>query len=212
MPSEAISNLQAWTEDTGEYDVQWKVFPMAGRIDVSRGMGMAWAKKDEAAHIQLDADVQVITPFKQALSYLREDFEAGWGLVCAATVAFNGSLMAALPEEGTTKLTGLGVFAVDRSAFGFAAFSPELVRTMKPLAESPMVGSENYTVPLYGFSAVQTEDYSTCDNARKQGFRVGIDGRIKVVHIKSVRLLNVFEDEPRPPPMPGVLQYVQHQE
>jgi hypothetical protein len=163
----------------------------AGRIDLSRSNLFEWAKKlDPAAHVQVDTDIQFLQPAWEMMEIVFEDFEMGFDIIVAPTVAYNARVMTWGFEE---QPHSHGPIKIRHAAFGWVAFSPRLLQGLKPLDTITNVSHEKLN--LYCLSTSQTEDNSFCDNATKQGFRVGADFRLHVGHVKEAVLAPCLPDQ-----------------
>jgi hypothetical protein len=154
---------------------------IAGRIDVARSNLFTWAKGlDADVHVQVDTDIQFLQSMYEMMEIVFEDFKMGFDIVIAPTVAYN---MRAMTWGYKEPPHPYGPNPIVHGAFGWVAFSPRLLKGLKPIDEITNVNHEKW--PLYCQSNNQGEDHSFCDTATAQGFKVGVDWRLHVGHFKE---------------------------
>lgn len=203
---DSVQDIMHWTPSP-DFTTYIEYFPTAGRIDWGRSLAWEWAKKLEPdQHWQIDTDCVPLIPIWEAFKFIGEDFQAGFDCIIGPTcAAATGAGMFGLLDPATP-LTGLGPMEVKGGAFGFVAFSPKLLKQLAPVGYIRDVVKDSY--PIYGWSTDRSEDYQMCDNIRSQGFRICVDGRILVSHMKSTRMVTLFEDN-QFIETPGMLRYIQ---
>lgn len=164
---------------------------MAGRIDVARSNLFEWAKKFEpAAHIQIDTDIAFLQPAYEMMDIVFEDFMLGFDVVIGPTVAWNARSMTWGFKE---KPHSYGPNPIVHGAFGWVAFSPRILKGLKPIDSIMSVNHEKW--PLYCIADNRGEDNSFCDTATSQGFKVCCDFRLHVGHVKEQVIAPCLPDQ-----------------
>jgi hypothetical protein len=189
-----IQNTAEWLADTGKHEVVQSWAGMAGRIDAARSMGFFKARAGNFdMEWQLDTDCKMLTPFHDVVSFLNQDFSGRhFDIIAGPTISVYGGIMA-WPNDKTIKPTSTSVIE-GAAAFGFVAFSPNIIQNMKHVTVMNLVNEDQ--VPLYcDYANNSTEDVNWCKYAVQQGFKVGFDCRIKVQHLKMQGFAPVYPDE-----------------
>ena len=154
---------------------------IAGRIDIARSSLFDWAKKLHAdAHVQVDTDIGFLQPLYEMMEIVFEDFKMGYDIVIAPTAAYN---MRAMTWGYRERPQPYGPNPIVHGAFGWVAFSPRILQGLEPIDSMTNVSHEKLN--LYCLSNNQGEDNSFCDTATAQGFKVGCDWRLHVMHYKE---------------------------
>jgi hypothetical protein len=181
----------SWLSDNRFFIPTPKLGAQAGRIDVARSDIFDWAKKlSPSAHVQVDTDIQFLQPLYEMMQIVFEDFEMGYDIIIGPTVAYNARAMTWGFKE---KPHSYGPNPIVHGAFGWVAFSPRILRGLKPI--DSMTNANHEKLNLYCMNGNLGEDNTFCDTATSQGFKVGCDFRLHVGHVKETVLAPCLPDQ-----------------
>jgi hypothetical protein len=193
IPAAFIEQRDLWLSDNRYYVPTPKLGAQSGRIDLARSYLFEWARDmrpEAAVHLQLDTDVRLLQPLHEMMQIVFEDFELGYDIVIGPTVAMNQRSMT---WGFSSKPHSFGPNPIVHGGFGFVAFSPRILRGLKPCYR--MTNVDHQELNVYCHNEKDGEDNSFCDNATSQGFRVGCDFRLHVAHAKEILMAPCLPDQ-----------------
>ena len=152
---------------------------ISNRVDLNRSTCVDVAKSRNEALIMVDSDVIPLQPFDEVMDYLKED-EGDADVVVGVIASSLGVLV-------NPYVPGAEKFPVEYGSLGFV-YLPR--KTLKKL---PLLGwykySESLQYPLYfRYTLESSEDSDFIIRVRGQGMKVIADTRVRLVHVKDVKL------------------------
>ncbi len=191
LRSQFIIERDEWLSDNRYFIPTPRLAAQAGRIDIARSDLFEWGRKVQAdTHIQIDTDVKLLQPLHEMVQLVFEDFTLGYDIVIGPTVAFNAR---AMTWGFKSKPHSFGPNPIVHGAFGWVAFSPRILRGLKPIDSMTNVNHEKLN--LYCINGNLGEDNTFCDTATSQGFKVCCDFRLHVGHVKESILAPCLPDQ-----------------
>jgi hypothetical protein len=189
--SQFIIDTMSWLSEN-RYTIPTPKFDAtSGRIDVARSGLFDWARKLEPdAHVQVDTDVRYLQPLHEMMEIVFEDFMLGADIVIAPTAAYNFRAMTFGYSE---RPHSYGPNWINGGAFGWVAFSPRILKGLKPIDSMTNVNGEKLN--LYCQNNNRGEDNSFCDTAREQGFKICCDWRLHAAHAKEALIAPCLPDQ-----------------
>lgn len=187
LDSEWLRRMFAWAANARDnWEFPWPIIAAhSARVDLARSFIIEVAQKNECSWmLQLDTDVSPLPnmPVKKFMAILEEDRRLGFDVVIAPTLSQNGIVMGWGAKPGS--VVDDAPFEVDGGAGGCFAMTKKAVDGLRLI--STIDGPDGNFKVFCRQSEHGTEDSSLFFNARKSGFKVGMDRRLRVCHRKSV--------------------------
>jgi hypothetical protein len=160
-------------------------------LSYSRSLAIHTAKKYATDWlIVVDADNSPLTDRSECLSYLNQAAAQGYGAVISPALTKKGSI-GAIPPDGqpypNKAAIPMGLSEISMGTGGFMCFSKSLMRDLKPMDEMDIQGKHGKEkFPNYcHWTEGESEDYSLLRHiGGTTDYKVGIDTRLKTVHLK----------------------------